>query len=454
MKKYTSKRTSLTITLIGFILIIFSSCTDLFHLQVEKKRYNRGYTFNTSKVDKNINSKQDAKGFRLFDTVDSEKQNTLAVLEVIDNPNKNDTDSKFKSNPLFQNRIESKPTNKFLNGVSYLKIKKNDFVDKIKQQKVKSTNASNDTPCPNNRTALIVFGIILMLLGLTIMLVPDVTAIIIGTVLTLVGLILWGVGKAKRDPYVTDREAIPLVQDDEARTPLKVPTFDFKAISSPNPKVISLALLSPKYADKFQLKSQSPFSEFIKSMEKDFEEILSEREYTFIGPFKDYDDMVYNDKSKTDLLLEVEIDISWKDNLETKPISTTTYANETWSCGQVRKVTTGSIIRYSFSGTVGVGAEISIKASEIMTRQKVWVKKISIDPEYINVQSEELYNDRTIPSNLWTKDPGFYNPTVEFLERYYQQIMKKAYAHLDPEELKLLKPQIERIREESGYNRK
>ena len=43
---------------------------------------------------------------------------------------------------------------------------------------------------------------------------------------------------------------------------------------------------------------------------------------------------------------------------------------------------------------------------------------------------------------------------AEFLEKYYKEIMKKAWNHLDPNELKLLKPQIEKIREESGFNRK
>jgi hypothetical protein len=70
------------------------------------------------------------------------------------------------------------------------------------------------------------------------------------------------------------------------------------------------------------------------------------------------------------------------------------------------------------------------------------------------VKSENSYYEEGIPNNLWIKDPGFYNPMVDLLQKYYQQVMNKAYNYLDPNELKLLKPQILKIREDSGFNRK
>lgn len=450
MKTKFTKRIAFFFLLMGFILTIVSSCSDLLHLHVEKRKFRDGYHIETGKNTAHSASKEKRA------KVDSSEQLLQSPLFTADNSNEPSIDLGNKGDELVA-QVNEKVSGTSQTNTSQTNphntVSKKELRKEIKKQANSSATSGNDSPCPNPRRGLMIVGIILMILGLGMLGVPSAGVMVAGVVIGLLGMILYLVGKAKGDPYVTKTEAIAIV-DDNIRTALKVPQFDYKAPGSTNEKVVSLSLLTPQYAKDFKYRNESPFTEFAKSMEKDFEEILLEREYTFIGPFKDYDDMVFSDKSKTDLLLEVEIRIDWKDNLQTKPVYLTQYANEMWSCGTVRQVKTGTVTKYSFDGTAGIGAEISIKASEIMTKQKVWVKKISIDPEYITVKSEKLYNENTIPANVWTKDPGFYNPMADFLEKYYKEIMKKAWNHLDPNELKLLKPQIEKIREESGFNRK
>lgn len=452
MKKITSrKKTAFFLILFGFLLFIISSCSFL-NTTADKRKYNdRVYVgINKEGKQKVVAEQKDKEiiGLQKNDNGIEELTNFIASnngSSIIITENKNDkilflpkTATKESQISVSKNSLEKTTRTK-------------NEIRKLEKQNKKNV-LSDDIPCPRSNKTWKILGVIFMILGLCFLSVPDITVLLIGLGASLLGLIFWIVGRAIPDPYIKKTE---LISDStsNALTALKVPQFDYTATASTNEKEISLALLTPKYAEDFIYKGVSPFSEFAKSMEKDFEEVLYERQYTFIGPFKEYDDMVFSEKSKTDLLLEVEIDISWKENIQSSPINIKQYANEFWSCGAVRKVVAGIATKYSFEGKAGIGADINIKASEIMTREKVWVKKISIDPQYITVKSGKLYNDNIKPDDIWTKDPGFYNPMVTFLEEYYKVIMGKAWNYLDPNELKLLKPQIEKIREKSMYNR-
>jgi len=454
MKKITN-RMSLLFIAIGFLLIIISSCSDIFHAQVEKRKYRDGFYLSAQNANKHVVKKKNQSAF--YNTETDGKQNLESSTLMADNTNDISLLVEKKKEISFS-EIKKTNTNKpvLINSENDFRknTKRNHIEKKAQVQSFNDKPTKEDKPCPNNGSALKIIGLVFMIMGLVCLTIPQMAALVFGAILGLLGLILIIVGKSMREPYIKKTEPVAIASSDSIHTPLKLPQFDFKPTKSANPKVVSLALVQPKYAKDFEYSGVSPFTEFAKSMENDFEEILIERDYTFIGPFKDYDEMVYNDKSKTDLLLDIEININWKnESFKSKTIYDTLYTNQIWSCGKVIKVMTGRKARYKFEGYAEIGAELNIKLSEIMTQQKVWVKTPSIDPVQIYVKSEKEYDTDKAPRDIWTKDPGFYNPLVDFLEKYYKVIMQKAYNHLDPNELKLLKPQIEEIREKSGYGR-
>jgi len=378
----------------------------------------------------------------------------------------NDSETKKDNVSIIASTEKSLPENYFIKSQITKEIlkeaikenKRNNAENKLNYFKNNSVDPTDETkPCPASNLGLMLFADLLMLAGLILLLGSSSDssgALLISSILLfLLGLVIFFIGK-KPEPAITRVEEIP-VQEFNNNTPLKVPAFSFTLPPKTNDTpTVSLALLHPTFAKDFYLIGTHPFTDFADRMGDDFKELLIARKYTFRGPYKEWDDMMFSDKAQTDLLIEIKINLKLVDNLETKSVQIPKYANQYWSCGTVLKVKVEDLNRYSFQESIGIGATITIVASECLTREKVWTKNIEIEPESIFVKSERLYTEPKTPLYLWTNDAGFYNPLLGQLERFYDKTMQKAWNYLDPRELEFLKPQVNKIREKSEFNRR
>jgi hypothetical protein len=220
------------------------------------------------------------------------------------------------------------------------------------------------------------------------------------------------------------------------------PKFDYV---TPNPNggiaksnQIALALVRPVFGVNTgdlpaSAYGRAPFTNFIKSMGNDFEEMLTARGYTIKGPFNAFDEMVYNEKKNTDLALHPEVDI----------------------------VFTGLPIRKNFNAMIGkdvywvegeikISGKINLVFYEPQTKTKVWVKSVPFEETTFQVKGTKKYFQ---PAFIQEED-GIWNPLVEHLEEVYQKSMKVCYNHLDPEELDLKKKEALEIKSKANFSNK
>ena len=218
--------------------------------------------------------------------------------------------------------------------------------------------------------------------------------------------------------------------------------YDFTPPEQATEKVdIALILLNPNYASGFEQESQVMFTNFIDNMTLDFEEMLIAKGYSIRGPYATYDEIVYSDKSETDLMLGVEIDFSYE-----------------WDQGASNSkrmvgyggVTTG--YSYQIDGNLNLGGKINLVIKEALTQEKLWVKSIKLQDKKVLIQTAKYkVKSQTEGEQAIANDPQYKNVMYETLDDYYQNALKTAWNHLDPRELTPLKKQVEELRKKKGY---
>lgn len=209
---------------------------------------------------------------------------------------------------------------------------------------------------------------------------------------------------------------------------------------------ISFILMNPKYAQDEDDTNQEPFVTFAKNMSKDFEEMLTQRGYTYKGPYDTYDELVYAEKKSTDFILEVEIDFSWqgaKDALYSKNKSTYNYST--------KQTTTTTY--WGFDGNVSLGGKLNLTLTEPQTKTKLWVKSIPMPDQNFLLKSEKMYTAPNGKLNIPYSDVGMFNSVVPPMEAIYDKALQLAWNHLDPEELKIKQKEAEEIRNDAGFKK-
>ena len=232
-----------------------------------------------------------------------------------------------------------------------------------------------------------------------------------------------------------------LLQTPEAVEVKKI-NYDFVPPSTAEEKVgISMILLNPNYASGFEAESQEMYVDFIDNMGVDFEEMLIAKGYSLRGPYNTYDEIVYSDKSETDLMLSTEIDFSYE-----------------WSPGALktkRLVGYGGSVTgyyYQIDGTLELTGKINLVIKESLTQEKLWVKSIPLDKKSLLIQTAryKVASDAEGRQAV-VSDAQYKNVMYDALNDYYQKSLTMAWKHLEPEELKPLKKQVEELREKKGY---
>ncbi|MFA5012007.1 MAG: hypothetical protein WC644_08655 [Ignavibacteria bacterium] len=227
------------------------------------------------------------------------------------------------------------------------------------------------------------------------------------------------------------------LKQDAPPPPLKSASFDFvpptEGITKSND--ITFALLNPRYVESFREGNVDPYKIFADNMGKDFVEMLTARGYPYKGPFSNIDQMVYNEKKTTDLLIEPEIDLQFAGNyLKQKTgINLLSYGS--------------SAVEYYADGDMTVSGKLNLIFSEPFTKTKIWVKSIQIDAVTFKLKSYYSYTTTNIPVN----DPLVWNSIVDNLMVIYKNALSTAWNHLEPEELAQKKEEANEIKKNSGF---
>jgi len=227
------------------------------------------------------------------------------------------------------------------------------------------------------------------------------------------------------------------LKQDNPPPSLKPASFDYKppteGITKSND--ITFAILNPHYVESFTERNVDPYKIFADNMGKDFVEMLTARGYSYKGPFSNVDQMVYNEKKTTDLLIEPEIDLQFTGNylMQKKGI-------------KLLSLESGSIEYYA-DGDMTVSGKLNLIFSEPFTKTKIWVKSIQIEPVTFKLKSYYSYYTPNIPVN----DPLVWNTMVDNLMVIYNNTLSTAWKHLEPEELSQKKDEANEIKKNSGF---
>ncbi len=215
------------------------------------------------------------------------------------------------------------------------------------------------------------------------------------------------------------------------------PNFDYTPQDRANPRSadITIALLNPVFADKNPNLRVQPYSTFIENMADDFEEMLIAKGFSLRGPFKNRDEMVYGDKKNSDIAIEIRISLKDEGNLKLKQ-------ETNWA----QVISKNAPNHYKVSGTFYHFGNIIIEATDPFTGEKFWKKTIALPRKEIITQGSKTWTGKPTPRQMMSEDTGVYNPTAKALEEYYQEAIKTAYRHIDVNEMKMIKTEIQKSR--------
>lgn len=218
---------------------------------------------------------------------------------------------------------------------------------------------------------------------------------------------------------------------------MKSLSFDFISPTEGYAKYsgITFAIINPQYVNDFKQSNSEPYKTFAKNMGNDFAEMLTARGFQYKGPFSKHDDMVYNDKKFTDLVLEPEMDIQ--------------ITGEYLKYGKKYSVAKmGWVYEYFCDGNASLTAKLNLSISEPFTKTKVWVKSLQIDPITFKLQSYYSYESQNFPLET---DPLVWNTLIDNLTKIYTDFLNTSWNHLDPEELLRKKDEANEIKQNSGF---
>lgn len=199
---------------------------------------------------------------------------------------------------------------------------------------------------------------------------------------------------------------------------------------------MSLALVQPYYASAFN-GSAELFKAFQQAMAKDVEEIIIAKGFTLRGPYLSHDEMIFDDKRRTDVLIQIEI----------APQFTATEGG--WKT--ITSIMGSAYTTYRYIAKTSLVGKINLSGVEPLTNEKIWSKSVLIPAvEGIELQSSYRYTT-TVPWNELWNDPGIYNALGTALQAQYAGIMEKVAAHFNVEEFASLKSQIKELKAKKGY---
>lgn len=214
------------------------------------------------------------------------------------------------------------------------------------------------------------------------------------------------------------------------------PSFDYTppTESEPASAGITIALLNPQYAQPVPAEWETASDEFSRNLGLDLEEMLTARGFTVLGPFRNYDQMIYSEKAGTDLLLTPSLDVT--------PRLSDVEIGSSFSLAAL-----GTVYKVE-KGTVTVGGRVTLVVAEPFTQEKLWAPSIELEKISKTFRGEREYAES--PQTL-IGEPAAISAVNKLLEDVYITLLKKCWERLDPVEFAVLKQQSHQIREKAGY---
>jgi len=198
-----------------------------------------------------------------------------------------------------------------------------------------------------------------------------------------------------------------------------------------------LAFIKPYYATSFESSSGELFKRFQAALGSDVEELIIAKGFTLKGPYQSLDEMVFDDKKATEILIEMEI------------VPEFTAHEGGWR--STFTLMTANRMYYSYSGQVSLVGKINISGVEPLTHEKIWSKSVLIpNVDNIPIKTSGKY-DHVLNNVELINDPGVYNELGKALMTQYAGIMDKIAAHFEVEELSSLKNQIKELKAKKGF---
>jgi hypothetical protein len=225
----------------------------------------------------------------------------------------------------------------------------------------------------------------------------------------------------------------------------KVPSYAYTppAHASISGNDLKILVVEPTYNSKFKYADYRIFTDFKKFMSGDINESLTTKGYLVRGPFETYEGAMYSDKTESDLLLNIELDLDLNDQ------------NINWKGTEIlvsgKKKTAVYTNIYKLDGYFTLSGKVNISISEPITKEKIWVKNVPLKQRMIRIASKNEYKTYRDYSLAFETEPIFANPFIPALQDYYKEILDIAWASLDPNELTTLKKYVKEIREKKKY---
>ncbi len=216
-------------------------------------------------------------------------------------------------------------------------------------------------------------------------------------------------------------------------------TFDYapKVSAQPGSAAMVLSIIKPNYATQFTYGGTELFKRFSSALESDITELIIAKGFTMKGPFATYDEMIFDDKKRTDIAIRIEI------------VPDFTAVQGGWQ--QHVSILGPSYNSYTYSGKASLVGKINLSGVEPLTNEKIWAKSVLIpNVENIPIQTSAKYKS-PLSANEVLQDPAVYNAIGKALQEQYAGIMDKVAAHFNPEEFGSLKPQIKELKSKKGF---
>ena len=219
-------------------------------------------------------------------------------------------------------------------------------------------------------------------------------------------------------------------------------TFDYtpKQTAKSGSVGMVVALLKPRYATDFQESASNElFKSFQTALGNDIEELIIGKGFTMKGPYQAFDEMVYADKQRTDIAIQIEI----------SPQFTAVEGN--WKSRLNFALVGGSTTTWTYAGKLSLIGKINLSGIEPLTHEKIWSKSVSIpNVENVAIQTSNRY-ERPLQGSEIYFDPGVYNAVGRALNAQYEGIMDKVAAHFNADEFMTLKNQIKELKSKKGF---
>lgn len=216
-------------------------------------------------------------------------------------------------------------------------------------------------------------------------------------------------------------------------------SFDYVPKESTKPGSVDmlLAQVQPYYVTTFLAANNELFRTFREAIGNDIEELIVAKGFNLKGPYGSFDDMIFDDKKRTDIVIQIEMSPQF------------TAAEGRWK--QIYNPIIVGGWSYVYSGKVSLIGKINLSGLKPLTNQKIWSKSVSIpNIDNIVIVTARKY-DHILQDYEMYQDPGVYNAVGRALCQQYAGIMYKIAAQINAEEFLSMKPEIKELKAKKGY---